>query len=109
MNEEMLIDETKIRNTFINFKKEIEKMNLLFEEVENDNKQAKQIWEGRASDAILSQFESFRQLFDEIKEKNIKYTDFMITIINKYIEENESQIGMMENNIDSFSVNNSRI
>lgn len=109
MNEKMLIDENKIRETLTNFKNEIDKMNLLFSEIENDNKEAKLKWEGKTSDYVLSNFNNFKQLFDEINEKNKKYVDFMITIINKYEEENKAQIDVMENNINSFSMNNSRI
>lgn len=109
MNEEMLIDENKVYETLTSFKKEIDKMNLLFSEIENDNKEAKLKWEGKASDYVLSSFTYFQQLFDEINEKNKKYINFIITIINKYKEENTSQIDVMENNIDSFSMNNSRI
>lgn len=103
------LDSNTVKSTLNEFKGEMEKMSTLLSEIEESNKNAKQIWEGDASDYVLGELETFKALFNEMKMKNVTYASFIANVINAYAQETRSEIKTVEENVDSFNLTNSRI
>jgi uncharacterized protein YukE len=84
------------------FKGEMEKMQTLMADIKSSTDNAKSIWEGTTSDAVLGQIENFQKVFEPIEEQNKKYVEFINTTIEAYENEDNAQINTVESNASSY-------
>ena len=84
------------------FKKQMDKMDNLSNKLKEETTNMKSVWEGIASDDVLSKIDEFKKVFDEVKTQNEKYVNSLNIIIEKYSEEENSNIDAVNNNVDSY-------
>ena len=84
------------------FKGEMTKLEALFARVDEEIAAAKTIWEGDASDATLAEIEKLNKLFDEVKKDNQKYVEFLNIVIEKYTDEDDTNIRTVASNEKAF-------
>lgn len=89
------------------FKAKMESMQTLMSEISSSTENAKSIWEGATSDAVLGQIENFQKIFESIEQQNEKYVAFINTTIEAYQNADEAQINAVESNASSYGETNS--
>lgn len=77
-----------VSNDFIKdlslFQDEINKMNALFNSVSSTTSGVGSYWTGNSSDCALKEISDFIKTFDDVREKNKKYIDFLTTTMARY-------------------------
>lgn len=104
MAEKIKLTSQELSSLLGQFKGEMAKMETLLNSVKDATTNAKTIWEGEASDAVLGAIENFQKVFDTVNEQNQKYAEFLNTVISEYSKEDQNQINSVESNADSYGV-----
>lgn len=95
--------ETKTVATLLEeFKQEMSNLDGLLSRVSSQTEEMKSFWEGNASDETLSRIESYKTIFDSIRDQNKKYSDFVNSVIEKYTDIDKSEKDFVESNVTAF-------
>lgn len=98
------VESAGIASQVASFQAQMGKMNTLLAAIQTATSNAKTIWQGQASDALLGQIEAFQKVFDEVTAQNEKYVSFLNSTVEYYQTEETAEIGDVSSNIRSYSV-----
>lgn len=105
MAEDMYVETGSITSQLGTFQDQMSQLETLFDKINGEIKDAKNNWEGAASEATLPEIEKLNNLFDSIKAKNKKYTEFLNQVVEKYTEIDELEQEFVQSNNDVFDTN----
>lgn len=95
--------ETKtIASLLEDFKKEMINLDTLLNKVSSETEKMKAYWEGKASDDTLTRISGYKKIFDSIREQNIKYAEFVDSVMEKYTDADKDEKDFVESHITSF-------
>ncbi len=96
------VETQTIASLLSDFKKEMTNLENLLNKVSSETEHMKQYWEGNASDDALTRLEGYKKVFESIKEQNIKYADFLDSVIEKYTDVDTYEKKFVDSNKTSF-------
>lgn len=90
MNGNIKVGTEAISSQLSAFKAEMNKMQVLFDELEEKTSLVNGFWEGAGCDAVVGAIKTFMQTFNDVKTQNETYVTFLSGVIDKYtITENQ--------------------
>ena len=78
-------------------------LDSLLNKIGNETQNIKTSWEGNASDETISRIESYKKVFDEIRAQNAKYSQFLDSVIEKYVDVEKEEQEFVDTNLTSFN------
>ena len=84
MNGKIKVGTESIASSLNEFKQEMNKMELLFDEVMNKTSQVHDYWSGTVGDATVAAIQKLSEKFERIDDLNENYVKFLNTVIDKY-------------------------
>ena len=96
------VETTTIASLLEEFKREMSNLDTLLNKVSSETENMKSYWEGNASDDALTRIEGYKKIFDSIREQNIKYAEFVDSVIEKYTDEDTNEKDFVESRKTSF-------
>lgn len=102
MTSKISVETKTVASLLEEFKKEMTNLDALLNKVSTQTSEIKEYWEGNASDETLSRIESYKTTFDSIREQNVKYADFVNSIIEKYTDIDKDEKEFVDSNVTAF-------
>lgn len=102
MNNGITVESGSISSMLSSFQGEMAKLDELLNKINEETSKIKTSWEGEASDSTLQEIEKFKQVFESIKQQNVKYTGFLNGVIEKYTDEDTGESSFISSNDHVF-------
>ena len=84
------------------FRKAIEKINKLSEEITADTENIEAAWEGAGSEAVLAPIKAFKNEFASVNEQNNKFINYLGEAMEKYSTNENEDLAAVNTNLTDY-------